>query len=49
MVFLPPGGLVVAEEQFQVELPEHIGSLELIDHRRYGETGLWFYQLAESR
>ena len=41
---LEPGGLVVVEEHFQVELPETIGSLHRFDHRRYGETGLWFFQ-----
>lgn len=41
---LAPGGLVVAEEQFQVELPQAIGSLEVFDQRRYGETGLWFFR-----
>ncbi|MDD2463153.1 MAG: 16S rRNA (guanine(966)-N(2))-methyltransferase RsmD [Desulfobulbus sp.] len=40
---LTPGGLVVAEEQVQVELPQTIGNLQLVDHRRYGETGLWFF------
>lgn len=41
---LAPDGLVVAEEHFQVELPATIGNLHRIDHRRYGETGLWFFQ-----
>lgn len=41
---LTPDGLVVAEEQAQVELPRSIGSLHLQDYRRYGETGLWFFQ-----
>ncbi|MGD9947493.1 MAG: 16S rRNA (guanine(966)-N(2))-methyltransferase RsmD [Desulfobulbus sp.] len=41
---LAPGGLVVAEEQFQVELPPTIGNLEVFDQRRYGETKLWFFK-----
>lgn len=41
---LEPGGLVVVEEHFLVELPDSIGSLHRTDHRRYGETGLWFFQ-----
>lgn len=41
---LVPDGLVVAEEHFQVALPATVGSLHRIDHRRYGETGLWFFQ-----
>jgi len=41
---LAPDGLVVAEEQAQVELPRDIGDLHLNDHRRYGETGLWFFK-----
>lgn len=45
---LEPGGLVVAEEHFQVELPESIGTLHRFDHRRYGETGLWFFQRTTS-
>jgi len=37
--------LVIVEEQRRVILPEKVGLLSLIDHRRYGETGLWFYEL----
>lgn len=36
--------LVVAEEHRRVDLPPAIGDLSLEDHRRYGESGLWFYQ-----
>lgn len=42
---LAPQGLVVVEEHRHVTLPESVGGLALVDHRRYGETGLWFYQL----
>ena len=41
---LAEDGLVVAEEHFQVTLPEIIGHVSLTDHRRYGETGLWFFK-----
>lgn len=40
---LAEGGLMVVEEHRSVALPEAVASLALIDHRRYGETGLWFY------
>jgi 16S rRNA (guanine966-N2)-methyltransferase len=35
--------LVIVEEHRQTDLPGSSGTLTLIDHRRYGETGLWFY------
>jgi len=38
------GGLVVVEERKDEKLPDQCGSLELIDQRRYGETGLWLYR-----
>lgn len=41
---LAPDALVVVEEHHTVNLPETIGSLIVIDHRRYGETGLWLYR-----
>jgi 16S rRNA (guanine966-N2)-methyltransferase len=41
---LATGALVVVEEHRRVILPEQAGSLILIDNRRYGETGLWFYE-----
>jgi 16S rRNA (guanine966-N2)-methyltransferase len=42
---LAKGALVVVEEHRRVTLPATVASLILIDHRRYGETGLWFYEL----
>jgi 16S rRNA (guanine966-N2)-methyltransferase len=36
-------GLVIAEERKDAQLPARCGSLELVDQRRYGETGLWLY------
>ena len=41
---LAEGSLIVVEEHQRVSLPETVASLALIDHRRYGETGLWFYE-----
>lgn len=41
---LAPNALIVVEEQKSVQLPAAAGLLTLIDQRRYGETGLWFYQ-----
>ena len=38
------GGIAVAEERFNVDLPEKIGMLSLHKKRRYGETGIWIYQ-----
>jgi len=40
---LAEDGLIVVEEHRSVELPEQVASLALIDRRRYGETGLWFF------
>ncbi len=37
-------GLVIVEERKDELLPDQCGSLELIDQRQYGETGLWFYR-----
>ena len=36
--------LVVAEEDPLSELPSKVKDLWLVDQRRYGETGLWFYR-----
>lgn len=41
---LAANALVVAEEHRRVAPPPTIGDLSLYDHRRYGESGLWFYQ-----
>jgi len=35
--------LVVVEEHRHVSLPAVVGGLTVLDQRRYGETGLWFY------
>lgn len=36
--------LIVVEEHRRASLPAAVASLALTDHRRYGETGLWFYE-----
>lgn len=41
---LKSDALLVVEEHRDADLPLHSKSLALIDHRRYGETGLWFYR-----
>jgi len=41
---LASDGLVVAEEGAEVELAEVYPGLSLADRRRYGDTGIWFYQ-----
>ncbi|HSH13815.1 MAG TPA: RsmD family RNA methyltransferase, partial [Desulfurivibrionaceae bacterium] len=41
---LAKNGLVVGEEGGEVELAESYPGLNLADRRRYGETGIWFYQ-----
>ncbi len=43
---LSPTPLVIVEEKFSMQLPEHCGQLLLTDQRHYGETGLWFYTSA---
>ena len=42
---LAPDALVVAEERAKISLPEQTGCLQLHQHRRYGETGIWLYKL----
>jgi len=37
-------GLVIVEERKDEQLPGQCGTLQLIDQRRYGETGLWLYR-----
>lgn len=36
--------LVVIEEDVFAELPNEVDNVTLVDRRRYGETGFWFYQ-----
>lgn len=41
---LLPETLVVIEEMATYELPRKIAGLTLVDRRRYGDTGFWFYR-----
>jgi 16S rRNA (guanine966-N2)-methyltransferase len=41
---LLPGALVVVEEEARADLPARAAELILVDQRRYGETGFWFYR-----
>jgi 16S rRNA (guanine966-N2)-methyltransferase len=41
---LSPGALVVVEEDAATELPAQVAELKLVDQRKYGETGFWFYR-----
>ena len=41
---LMPEALVVIEDNAAIKLPEQVAKLILIDQRRYGETGFWFYR-----
>ena len=36
--------LVVAEEDALSEMPSRVKELKLVNQRRYGETGFWFYR-----
>jgi 16S rRNA (guanine966-N2)-methyltransferase len=40
---LAANALVIVEEHRSVILPVMVGSLTVLDHRRYGETGIWIY------
>lgn len=37
-------GLVIVEDSPGTELPDALSTLSVIDRRRYGDTGFWFYQ-----
>lgn len=39
------GCLIIAEDESRAHLPENAGRLSLVDQRRYGEAGFWFYRL----
>ena len=41
--FLTADALVMVEEHQSIDLPGAVGSLRVIDHRRYGETRIWLY------
>jgi len=41
---LRPGAMVLYEDRSKAKLPERVGALTLVDQRRYGDSGVWFYQ-----
>lgn len=40
---LADDGIIIAEERSKAELPQKFDSFELIDKRKYGDTGFWLY------
>jgi 16S rRNA (guanine966-N2)-methyltransferase len=42
--FLTEQGLLIAEERSEVELPDSFSTLTVVDRRKYGDTGFWFYK-----
>jgi 16S rRNA (guanine966-N2)-methyltransferase len=46
--FLAEQGLLVVEDHAEVELPEAFSTLIIVDKRRYGDTGFWFYCISKS-
>lgn len=42
--FLQRDGIVVVEDYYKESFLEEIGSLQLFEQRRYGETSFWFYR-----
>ena len=42
-------GVVVAEVGRREVLPQEIGPLRCVDHRRYGEAVFWFYRAGEGQ
>lgn len=41
---LSSGALVIVEEDAQTEMVSMVADLNLVDHRRYGDTGFWLYR-----
>lgn len=44
-----PEGLIVVEEDAFAELPAEVAGLTLVDQRRYGDSGFWFYRQHDFR
>jgi len=44
---LTPEALVIIEEDARTQLPPEMAGQFLVDQRRYGETGFWFYRRKE--
>ena len=45
---LAPEAFVIIEDDARTKLPAEIADLLLVDQRRYGETGFWFYSRNEN-
>jgi 16S rRNA G966 N2-methylase RsmD len=43
---LSTDALVVVEEDALTEMSSNVAGLYLVDQRRYGDTGFWFYRKA---
>jgi 16S rRNA (guanine966-N2)-methyltransferase len=43
--FLSSDALVVVEEDALTEIVSRVAGLNLVDQRRYGDTGFWFYRI----
>ena len=39
-----PKTLLIVEDRTKETLPSHLTNLTLVDQRKYGESGFWFYQ-----
>ncbi len=46
--FLARDAIVIAEERSRRDMPKTVGTLQLSDSRRYGETGFWLYNMQET-
>ena len=44
---LAPSGLVIVEDDADIELPKSMGLLTLIDQRQYGDTGFWLFRASK--
>ena len=44
---LSSDALVIVEDEALSELPPKVADLNLVDQRRYGDTGFWFYRLTQ--
>jgi 16S rRNA (guanine966-N2)-methyltransferase len=42
-------GLLIAEDRAGVELPDSFSTLTIMDKRKYGDTGFWFYCTSSSQ
>jgi 16S rRNA (guanine966-N2)-methyltransferase len=45
---LASSGLIIVEDDADIELPRSMGLLTLIDQRQYGDTGFWLYRAGKT-